>query len=131
MKYRCSECGAVEWIWNSRDGVTPFGVEMKCGHDGHHVDWQRDQYMPGYIPDVGERVFVTLTLDKAREYRRADVEAHWDTGDYPLREVFESKEAAVEKLAQGDVASFAPDTPDLVVVTAELRETFRTREVPR
>ncbi len=133
MKYQCNDrnCGAVEWVWNSRDGVTPFGILMRCGHDGYHVDWRRDQYMPGYIPAVDERVFVTLTIEKAREYRRADVEAHWDKGDYPMRDAFESKEAAVEKLAEHDVASFAPDTPDLIVVTPELHEMFRTREVAR
>ena len=61
MLYRCQnkECGHAEWLWNSRNGVTPFGIWChRCEGDALHEEWERDQYLPDYSPFPGERYFV-------------------------------------------------------------------------
>lgn len=69
MAYQCMKCGYVEHIWNSRDGVSPFAVDCPlCDSDAVHVVWQLDWYRPKHRPLVGERVFVTLTAEVAREF---------------------------------------------------------------
>lgn len=46
MWYGC-KCGHRERIWNSRDGVTPFGMGCpSCGGSMSHVDWQKDILAP-------------------------------------------------------------------------------------
>jgi hypothetical protein len=62
MKYVSEYNGRVEWIWNSRDGVTPF-----CIRDPHapgdyamqHDDWGEDAFIPNFIPPVGMRIFIS------------------------------------------------------------------------
>src|SRR5438128_138761 len=41
MWYECRGCGARERVWNSRDGVTPFGMGCaSCGTDNMlHTNW--------------------------------------------------------------------------------------------
>lgn len=56
-KYQSNVTGLVEWIWNSRDGVTPFGLIGKDGTEAQHVDWHEDLYCPNYVPAVGTRIF--------------------------------------------------------------------------
>ena len=78
MTYRCKDCGFEERIWNSRDGVTPFGLACPhCkGHKHYHEDWQYDQCTPffGLFMKPGQRYFVNMTMERAREYaaRRVD-----------------------------------------------------------
>ena len=60
MTYRCKDCGFEERIWNSRDGVTPFGLACpSCkGHDHVHADWQNDRCNPlfGLFMQPGQRL---------------------------------------------------------------------------
>lgn len=82
MKYRC-ECGHQEHMWNSRDGVTPFTVPCPNCKDPMglvHVDWQEDKFLPLYIPPKGERFFVSMTKEKAREYAARNVDAAISSG---------------------------------------------------
>lgn len=57
-------CGHRERIWNSRDGVTPFGglICTSCGASGlnggmRHVDWHLDAPMPGHRLRIGQLFF--------------------------------------------------------------------------
>jgi hypothetical protein len=70
MAYRADDGTEEETIWNSRDGVTPFVITLRSGKTATHVDWHRDRRVPDYQPRPGERIFVDLTEDKAREYAR-------------------------------------------------------------
>lgn len=82
MKYRC-ECGHHEHMWNSRDGATPFTVPCPNCKDPMglvHVDWQEDKFLPIYIPPKGERFFVSMTKEKAREYAARNVDAAISSG---------------------------------------------------
>jgi hypothetical protein len=72
MWYAC-ECGHRERIWNSRDGVTPFGGILctSCGGKGlqrrglTHVDWQLDEPAPDHKLANGQRFFRDGTADDA------------------------------------------------------------------
>lgn len=60
-------------VWNSRDGVTPFGFnDPTTGIGLNHVRWSEDRYAPDHVPDADQLVFVTewpsmdTLLDQAR-----------------------------------------------------------------
>lgn len=47
-------------VWNSRDGVTPFGfTDPTTGIGLTHVRWSEDRYVPDHVPDPDQLVFVT------------------------------------------------------------------------
>ena len=49
MNYRCETCGHTEKIWNSRDGVTPFGICCpSCGETMLHIAWNQDRFAPDH-----------------------------------------------------------------------------------
>lgn len=72
MWYACP-CGHRERIWNSRDGVTPFGGLLctSCGGRGLeqrglvHVDWHLDECSPEHKLVEGQRFFRDGTADDA------------------------------------------------------------------
>lgn len=72
MVYRCSSCGHLEVIWNTRDGVTPFGTSCpSCGlptfcHSMLSLDW----CVPEHRPHWGQRVWIDMTLDRATQLAR-------------------------------------------------------------
>ena len=79
MNYRCEKCGAEEVILNSRDGVTPFCIPCaSCGASGldamSHVRFDQDRRARFYVPQPGQRYFVDMTRERAREFasRNAD-----------------------------------------------------------
>lgn len=61
MKYATEDGSEVEWLWNSRDGVTPFCVMSNSGKPMQHVQWEYDIKIPNYQPYPTERVFVDAT----------------------------------------------------------------------
>ncbi len=64
-----------EWIWNSRDGVTPFVVHAKNGKTKlQHRVWSLDRCLPNHVPALGDRVFVNMTPERARPIAEARVE---------------------------------------------------------
>lgn len=70
MWYVC-ECGHAERIWNSRDGVTPFGFGCpSCGQIAHHVAWHSDLYSPKYKLRHGQRFWRGGTPDEAEAIMR-------------------------------------------------------------
>jgi hypothetical protein len=69
MNYACRdpECQHHEIIWNSRDGVTPFGMNCpSCGgNELIHCNWKLDKYAPDHKPHAGQRVWIDLTPERA------------------------------------------------------------------
>lgn len=115
MKYLCENCKRVEWIWNSRDGVTPFIVGCRqCDGAMQHVEWQHDPYIPTFKPEVGSRMFVDLSPERAVEFVKQKIEAWWDDAKCPMSKMFESKTEAEQRLLAGD--EYKSHQPDLVVV---------------
>lgn len=65
MWYAC-KCGHRERIWNSRDGVTPFGSGCpSCGDTLSHVDWNLDTAAPNHKLHRGQRFWRDGTNDEA------------------------------------------------------------------
>lgn len=130
MLYR-SDAGEEEWIWNSRDAVTPFFIRLRNGAEARHVQWHRDRFEPMRVPKIGARIFVNLSPDHARRYRRAYVEKYWNDGDRPMSSQYESQNEAVESLADADVKSFGNGTtPSLVEVDEWVLNDLVSRRVP-
>lgn len=122
MKYQ-AENGETELIWNSRDGVTPFCIRLKSGAEARHVEWQRDQYLPNYLPEVGERIFVDYTPDEAR----ASANRQYDKWSESYPEFVKDnpdREAFVDRQALSILEGFWPHSPHLIEVTEELRAQF-------
>jgi hypothetical protein len=124
--------GRREWIWNSRDGVTPFCItSADDAVELHHGNWHLDRYEPRYVPPIGSRVFVDLTEELARPRAIEYVERYWDHEELPMREhpVFEplGKAGAIEHFVQQWVADWGGHSPHLIVVTAALRAQFLAR----
>lgn len=139
MWYRDKVTGERERLWNSRDGVTPMFIGSTAGNEASHVDWHLDECRPNHVPKIGDRIFVDLTLERAREYRRVFVDKWWDVeikggGKMSDRvDLWTTKEEAVEYLARGDyhppspsfvdpkaAAAMEGSQPDVVVVDAEM-----------
>lgn len=99
MKYATKDGAEVEWIWNSRDGVTPFGVRSRSGVEMFHVQWQNDIRRPNYEPLPGERLFVDITPGYAELLATRNIDQYWDHDEYPMREAFADKEEAVKRIA--------------------------------
>ncbi len=101
MRYQNLRTGEVEVLWNSRDGVTPFCIPSRDGKDEmRHIDFKRDRFAPDHKPTPGQRVFVSITRERATEIAKARVELYWDNGECPMNKTFETKEAAVEALTR-------------------------------
>lgn len=131
MRYE-GEGGRREWIWNSRDGITPF-VVMSADREVEmsHGNWHLDQYLPGYIPPVGSRVFVDMTEEIARPKAVEYVERHWENPEFPMKDhpVFEplGKEGAVEHFVKSWIADWGGHSPTVVVVTEAMQAQFKAR----
>ena len=87
MQYQCSECEHEERIWNSRDGVTPFGLECPKCHKPTltHVNFHLDLFSPFHMlmMKAGDRFFIDMTMDKAREYAVRNVDRFIEAGRLP------------------------------------------------
>lgn len=81
MWYAC-KCGHAERLWNSRDGVTPFGGIPcpSCGGDLRHEDWHLDTYAPDHKPHEGQRYFRDGTAEEAVAIIERRIARYADTG---------------------------------------------------
>lgn len=71
MWYACDKCGHCERIWNSRDGITPFGSACpSCGSVMNHVEWERDEYAPNHVLHQRQRFWRDGTPDEAEAIMR-------------------------------------------------------------
>lgn len=66
MWYACT-CGHRELVWNSRDGVTPFGMLCpSCGNATlNHVDWDLDKRSPKHELNFRQRFWRDGTKEEA------------------------------------------------------------------
>lgn len=132
MKYRSDDGTEEEWIWNSRDGVTPFVISLRSGKYARHVDWQMDSHLPDYVPPIGSRIFVDLTEERARFYALRHARRFFQeyVGEkYDPRDQYESPEVMAEELLQDYLSRQLfgrsdPD-PDLIEVTQEVQDALR------
>ena len=135
MVYKCKSCGKEELLWNSRDGVTPFGIDcLACGEDSYHINWQQDERAPDFADRMAVegkfqrmRVFVDARMHHehiqrgAREY----VEKHWDAG---LGEVMAplSKEATIGYYIRDWTKEGSPTVVSAVTYLADRQEAMES-----
>jgi hypothetical protein len=121
MRYASDDGAESEVMWNSRDGVTPMFINSPVtGKQMAHVDWHRDAYAPAHVPNVGSRIFVDLTLQRARVFAARRLERMLERDEYRsvLEAQYESREAALEALVQSMLEEHGGGSPDILVVTA-------------
>jgi hypothetical protein len=70
------------WVWNSRDGVTPFCI-FDGGEEFRHVDWAWDRFEPDYQPTPGLRYFRDRSQTEAEEAALRQLEK-FAAGDFPI-----------------------------------------------
>lgn len=118
----------IEWLWNSRDGVTPFTV---CARDGDalmdHINRQDDIFAIQYVPNIGQRVFIDLTEEVAYSYLRKCIDRWWTstakTGmEFRLR--YTTREGAFAALLSSALGDVERRQPDVVVVDAPMQRRF-------
>lgn len=132
MRYGTEDGRTWMTVWNSRDGVTPFGMKHpRTGDDITHLPpWSADVFDPFHVPDVGAYVWIDLNPERAMQLAMRNVEHWWDNEDYPARERFESKLEMAKVLVESYLFTTNPltgeriesHTPDLVQVTEPLRD---------
>jgi hypothetical protein len=90
MWYAC-KCGHRERIWNSRDGVTPFGCLCpSCAGTMSHVEWHSDTSAPNHKLTIGQRFWRDGTPDEAEAIMRRRIEKAKGTQWEPTPEVVET-----------------------------------------
>lgn len=109
MTYACV-CGHRETIWNSRDGVTPFGMECQsCGGMYlRHIDWKSDVYAPDHQLHKDQRFWRDGTPDEAEAIMRRRIEAYRD--EHPCTP---EKEADLIRIAREGEGEFRQGWPML------------------
>lgn len=138
MLYANGRGDAVETIWNSRDGVAPFMLleDLDEAEDPEaaerdssklerlqHISWGGDAFAPFHVPNIGDRIFVDLTEDRARASAYRFVERWWSDSSSgpPLSESYSDRAAAIDALA---AEYLRPGAPDVVKVDHALQQSF-------
>ena len=75
MKYACKTCHHSETIWNSRDGVTPFGCQCpSCGESMFHAEFYNDKQDEWYKLNKLQKYWRDGTVEEAIEIIRKRLE---------------------------------------------------------
>jgi hypothetical protein len=127
MRYCTGDRSHCELIWNSRDAITPFCIWSRDGREMTHVDWQSDKYLPYHVPEVGDRIFMSMTEDLIRDRADRYVEKFWNDPDIPMSRMYPSKEIAAAHFVRAWVDDWGGESPTVVEVTPELQAVFAQR----
>lgn len=78
MWYACDKCMHRERIWNSRDGVTPYGCSCpSCGEPTlMHVHWNLDTLRPRHKLRPMQKFWRDGTLDEAEAVMRRRIDGY-------------------------------------------------------
>jgi hypothetical protein len=121
MMYISDDGRQIEWLWNSRDGVTPFVISSSSGKSMTHSYFGEDRYDPNYLPKVGDRIFVDCTPDMIRDNAKEFVNKYWDDGEIPMKSVFDDKNK--EEVIKHFIEEWTkPGAPHVLVVTKEAQK---------
>jgi len=97
MQYETKDKLLREVVWNSRDGVTPFGFDSDKGLGTlYHVDFKLDRCLPNYTPVKGQLVFVNATPELVMPKVHERVEQSWAVA----KERFNSKREMIQYLVR-------------------------------
>lgn len=111
----CEDGSESEVLWNSRDGQVP--IEIKSAKTGRPMTrvMQNDAFEPGYVPKVGERIFVDITEARARMFAARRLELAEQTNPAELHAQFASRQEALQTIFE---QVNVPGLTDILVVTA-------------
>lgn len=116
MWYACDKCRHRERIWNSRDGVTPFGTTCpSCGGIIRHADFQLDKPAPDHKLHSGQKFWRDGTPDEAEAIMRLRIEK-MKVGPYALSGYSLSAEKIADLVRfarEGNEGEFQPGWPAL------------------
>lgn len=125
MRYGTKDGRIVRSVWNSRDGVTPFGIsDPETGEELLHLaPWSADVYDPAYEPQPGDLVFIDLDPEKALKLAHERVDIYWDHPTMPMRDSGRTKEEWARIFWEESMYVTHPETgekirkcePDLIV----------------
>ncbi|MGD9156860.1 MAG: hypothetical protein PVG39_00500 [Desulfobacteraceae bacterium] len=131
MEYGCEECGKVEIIWNSRDGVTPFMVGCPfCRGTMQHINWSHDRFTPNYIPPIGSRVFFSCTNihEVIQEVFDNYTEEVWERIKKNWGKYYTDRYELIWKIAQGNIVEdLRFEHPHIAIITENNQERFMSR----
>ena len=123
MKYVSEDGMLTEWLWNSRNGVTPFSIGLPENHPGsghqmmQHVDWSEDVSVPNFIPPLGMRIFMDHNWKSAREIARRRINLMAEKADAETAKRLRGKD--VDEIAKDIVGK-----PRVVTVTPDIQQLF-------
>jgi hypothetical protein len=100
MRYTAIEGDGLLIVWNSRDGVTPFGFFHE-GKEYRHVEWNRDRCVPEHKLYPGDLYFRTITMNDARVFAERQAKRAWAEDLYECRDRWASEAAMAADLAPG------------------------------
>lgn len=116
MTYATSDRTERETIWNSRDGITPFSLRSRSGKEMTHIEWDKDVYAPNHKPKAGDRIFVKLSPERAKEIAISRVNLYsWE--EFPVKG--HTKESYIEELTKQLLNDWQGNPPDIIVVTED------------
>lgn len=106
MWYGCEACRHRERTWNSRDGVTPFCTLCpSCGKPSlRHIDWGLDEYAPDHKPTIGQRIWVSMTKERACAIADRRIRSAIATGHLTSAQGAECYEGLVNSIYQGGMS---------------------------
>ena len=112
MWYAC-KCGHRERVWNSRDGVTPFGMscpscesDFMKGQGLKHERFHLDECVPEHQPHEGQLIFRDGTIKEAVAIIERRYKAMHPDGNYPP-----NKDTHLKEVAEGKDGEFNPGWP--------------------
>lgn len=120
MSYKCKKCHEVVSIWNSRDGVTPFGgncVQECCDGSMQHENFSHDRFDPRHQPANGDLIWADFQCDEERgkelAIKRIDV---FKGTEFELKPGTKEYDDMVESLAKSFMDEAKRHSPELYVV---------------
>jgi hypothetical protein len=119
MQYLCKSCGHREQIWNSRDGVTPFGTAcpMCKAPTLYHANFRGDIYDPtGELCLQGQRFWRDGTVDEALSIMQRRFDQARGT---PYEPSPDDVERMLSNIRAGTDTSFRPGWPMLDTLPAK------------
>lgn len=100
MLYISDDQRQWEWLWNSRDGVTPFIISSPTGKPMSHKYFGEDRFDPDYKPQPGDRIFVDCTKELIEQKAWERATNYWDDALYPLSKMFKTPDEAARKFIE-------------------------------
>lgn len=135
VPYVAPDGSEAEKIWNSRDGMVPNAISSAVTGEilvrADRYGSYELVYMPNYMPEVGERIFVDWTEQRARILAAELVEEQERNpalGAILVQQAFGSREAAVQAVFESIWERLERIAAvDILVVTAGYIEELKAR----